>query len=326
MPVVEWKSYRPGKLGHGHIETLYASLCRKVQDVDYVEEKMETADGDVLVLHWLRAGNPRIAIISHGLEGSSRSPGVLGMAASLHKRGWDVLAWNFRSCGGEPNRTPQFYHSGHTDDLEAVIERAFDQAPYGEMVLVGFSLGANYSLKFAGEQGPRIDPRITRVLAFSAPVDLRGSAYHLARRRNAIYNRWFLNSIRDKLKDRLHLLPISITPQEFKRIRTFPEFDEKVTAPLHGFADAEAYYAKANSKRVLCDITIPTLIVNAKNDPILPPSCYPVEEAEANPNLYLEMPDAGGHCGFLPASGSEEYWSEKRAIAFLENEHMGGHA
>lgn len=326
MPVIQWKTYRPGWLGHGHLDTLVPALFRKVKDVDYEEEKMETADGDVLVLHWLKAGHPRVVVLSHGMEGSSRSPGVAGMARSLHKRGWDVLAWNFRSCGGEPNRTPQFYHSGHTDDLEAVIERAFDFSPYKEMVLAGFSLGGNYSLKFVGEQGKDIDSRITRCMAFSAPVEMKDSAYHLAKRSNKIYQRWFLNSARDKLLPRLSELPLKLTAAEFKRIKTFPEFDDKVTAPLHGFESGEAYYAKANSKRVLRDIAIPTLIVNAKNDPFLPKSCYPVEEAEANPHLYLEIPATGGHCGFVPAEGGEEYWSEKRAIAFLENEDMGGHS
>ena len=326
MPVVQWKGYRPAWLGHGHLDTLYPALFRKVPDVHYAEEKLVTADGDVLVLHWLRAGHPRIAIISHGLEGSSRSPGVLGMARALHKRGWDVLAWNFRSCGGEPNRTPQFYHSGHTGDLEAVIAHAHDVGDYGEMIFVGYSLGANYSLKYVGEQGRGIDPRIICCLAFSAPVDLKASAYHLARRGNALYNRWFLNSIKEKLADRIEELPLGLTRGDLRRIRTFPEFDEKVTAPLHGFTDAETYYAQANSKRVLGAIAIPTLIVNARNDPFLPESCYPVAEAEANPNLFLEIPRTGGHCGFSPAGGGVEYWSEKRALAFLEFEGMGGGA
>jgi len=315
MPIIGDSSYRaPGYLPGGHAQTIHPVIFRRIPDLEMRRERMELDDGDFIDLDTAGGRGEKLAIISHGLEGSSRSTYVRGMAAALLKRGWDVIAWNFRGCGGEMNRLQSFYHSGKTDDLERVIRYAMVAHPSKHIDLIGFSLGGNLTLKYIGERGAGIDPLIRRAVAFSAPCELACSSRELSKWQNRIYMERFLKTLRAKVKEKSRLFPGALDITGVDSMKTFAEFDDRFTAPLHGFENAMDYWTRSSSRQFLKDIGIPTLLVSAANDPILGPDCYPFAEAEENNSFFLEVPEQGGHVGFT-ADG--EYWSEKRAVEFL---------
>jgi predicted alpha/beta-fold hydrolase len=311
----------PRWLRSGHMQTIWPSLFRRVALAAAQRERLETPDDDFLDLDWYRQGNRRLAVVSHGLEGHSRRPYVLGMVRLLLARGWDVLAWNFRSCGGELNRQPHFYHSGATEDLDLVLQHALGSASYDQAALVGFSIGGNLSLVHLGRQGDSLDPRVLGAVVFSVPCDLKGSAVQLARAENRLYMRRFVKDLRAKMVAKHRLFPDRVDLTDIGRVATFRDFDDRYTAPLHGFRDAEDYWGQCSSLFFLEHIRRPTLIVNALDDPFLSPGCFPEQIVSANPHLRLETPCHGGHVGFVPAltGKSGHYWSESRAAAYLDN-------
>lgn len=318
MPVISVSSYRaPRCLPGGHAQTLFPALFRRVRRVTCEIARLELADGDFLDLQWRRSGRGRLAILCHGLEGSASAPYVQGMAAALVRRGWDVLAWSFRGCGDGPNRLAGFYHSGATDDLHAVVEHALAVHPARTVDLVGFSLGGNLVLKYLGEAPARLPDRLGRAVTFSVPCDLACSAAALSSRGNSIYMRNFLRGLRAKIRAKQPAFPQQIALDGLDAIRTFAEFDDRYTAPLHGFRDAADYWHRCSSRPFLPEIRLPVLLVNALNDPFLGPRCYPHAEASASRWLALESPVAGGHAGFPAGGGNGEYWSEVRAAEFL---------
>lgn len=317
MPLLD-SSYRPPwPFRHGHVQTIYTGLFRSVDDVTYERERLDTPDGDFLDVDWSRVGAHRVAILSHGLEGSTESRYIRGMARALNRNGWDVLAWNCRGCSGEVNRLPRSYHSGATEDLHEVVVAALRD--YGQAVLLGFSLGGNLTLKYVGEREEDLDSRICAAAVFSVPCDLAAGSDQLARPANAVYMRRFMSSLCRKILDKAALLPEGLDTESIHRLRTFHDFDDRYTAPLHGFSSAEDYWRRCSSLHFLDGIRIPTLLVNAEDDPFLPPSCYPVDVARRHPHLFLCTPRYGGHIGFVPENGSASYWSEDRAVSFLED-------
>ncbi len=321
MPIVEKSTYRPPPgLSNGHVQTMFPALFRRKPVITRERKRILTPDGDFLDLDWdttPRSG--RVAIISHGLEGDSTNTYVQGMAAALQRDGWDTLAWNFRGCSGEPNRLLRSYHSGATEDLHAVVEHALDTERYDRVALVGFSLGGNMLLKYLGDLGPLIDMRISHGVAFSVPCRLAASSKHLEGLRNRIYMRRFLNSLSEKIRQKMTAFPGQLSDAGLDAMRTFREFDGAYTAPMHGFASAEEYWEKASCETVLEDIAVPTLLVNARNDPFLPPTCFPWEAARNSERFFLEAPRSGGHVGFVAFNPQNEYWSETRTVAFLRD-------
>lgn len=317
MPLIE-PSYRPPLcLRSGHLQTIAASSFRRSDPGLFTRERIDTPDGDFLDLDWTRTGNGRVAVLSHGLEGNSRRPYMVGMARMLSRCGWDVVAWNERSCSGEMNRTLRMYHNGSTDDLHLVVRHALAAGAYDALGLVGFSLGANLSLLYLGQQGDALDPRVRAAAAFSAPCDLAASADALASWQNRLYMVQFLRSLHEKVRLKMAALPGRLSDEGYGRIRTFREFDDRYTAPLHGFRDAADYYEQCSSGTLLHRITVPALIVNALDDPFLAGGCYPAAQAAASRHVHFEMPASGGHVGFMEFAGDGAYWSERRAAAFL---------
>ena len=315
MPVVKCSYRSPWSLSHGHLETILPAIFRQVPVLTSRRERIETPDADFLDLDWTTGAGNRVVILSHGLEGSSQAPYVQGMARAFVKRGWEVHAWNCRGCSGEMNRQLRFYHSGSSDDLRTVVRHVLAQDRFRAVALVGFSLGGNMTLKFLGEEGDGIDPRISGGVAFSVPCDLAASSRRLEAAENRIYMGRFLESLRRKVLEKAERFPGAMNLEGLEAIRTFKQFDDQFTAPLHGFTSAEDYWARAGSQAFLPRIRVPALLVNARNDPFLAGGCFPVAEAEANPHFYLEMPSGGGHVGFW--TGGPEYWSETRAAEFL---------
>jgi predicted alpha/beta-fold hydrolase len=318
MPVIKESTYQPPfLLKNGHLQTIYPSLFRKFDTSFYKRERISTPDDDFLDLDWSRIGSEKIAIISHGLEGNSQRSYVVGMVKALNQHGWDALAWNFRGCSGEINRQLRFYHSGSTDDLDCVINRVLKQGKYKSLVLIGFSMGGNLSLVYLGQKGSNINPLIKKAVVFSVPCDLAGSSYQIAKPMNRMYLWRFLRMLHEKVKTKMTLFPGQINDDNYSEIKSFRDFDNRYTAPIHSFTSAEDYWDKCSSKQFICKIQIPTLIVNAGNDPFLSPSCYPLNETSISIHVFLEIPKSGGHVGFVEFNQEKMYWSEKRALQFL---------
>lgn len=308
----------PFYLFNSHLQTIIPSLFRKVKNIQFERERIQTADKDFLDLDWHRPGTSEtLLIVSHGLEGDSQRTYVKGLIKAFGSRGCHGLAWNFRGCSGEPNLLERFYHSGATEDLEEVILHARSLGQYKKIILAGFSLGGNLTLKYLGERGALLHKEIWKATAFSVPLHLSSSSTKISQRSNWIYNKRFLNRLGEKILLKAAKMPGKFNTDALKEIRTLREFDETYTAPLHGFESAEAYYTHCSSLQYLKDIRIPTLILNAKNDPFLSDLCYPQKEMEDHPFVTFEAPEQGGHVGFAPSEGGELYYSDKRALEFV---------
>ena len=307
----------PFPMANGHIQSIYPSLFRRVDDLVYTRERMETSDGDFLDLDWARTrgSSSRLVIISHGLEGCTHRAYVKGMARAFTQEGWDALAWNQRGCSGEPNRLLRMYHNGVTDDLDRVITHGAATGRYKEIALVGFSMGGNLTLLHLGRD--KVHPLVKGAVVFSVPCDLSASARALSRKTNAIYMKRFLRMLHEKVKAKALLFPHAVDARGYGEIRDFKAFDDRYTAPIHGFENAEDYWEQCASAPHLKDIPLPCLMVNALNDPFLEPECYPHEAARANPNLTLVTPKSGGHVGFIQFNRQNRYWSEQVAVDFL---------
>jgi predicted alpha/beta-fold hydrolase len=286
-----------------------------------VRERIETPDGDFLDLDWHRTPDCRgkLAVVSHGLEGNSRKKYPLGMARVLNRAGWDVICFNFRCCSGEPNRKLRFYHSGVTDDLHTVLTHGLASGHYESAGLVGFSMGGNQTLKYLGEAPGKVPGQLRGAVVFSVPCQLGDAVEVMSKVQNRPYMRYFMNGLHQKIRVKAAMFPGKIDTEGLEKIMTFDEFDDRYTAPLHGFDNAADYYTRSSAARFLHYVQVPTLIVQALDDPFLSASCYPVEAARENQDLFLEVPDYGGHVGFMGSWRESDYWSEKRALEFLES-------
>ncbi len=340
MPNLSCFYIPPPGLANGHLQTLFPTLFRR--DIPLNQHRIRIASGeDFLELDVSspdtgdseaggtgededssapdprEAGGRGVVIISHGLEGDSRRKYVKGMAKAFNDAGCAVIAWNQPGCGGELCRTPRIYHMGETRDLRCVINYALESG-YTRIGLVGFSMGGNQILRFAGELGGAVDPAVKGIAVFSVPCDLTGSVNMLNKRINHIYMRYFMRSLHPKVRGLHRRFPGSLGSIDgLSKIFTFSEFDDRFTAPLNGFASAADYYARTSSLPLLARISIPTLLVNAGDDPFLSPGCYPYAAADRNPRLFLKVPASGGHVGFVTFNRQNLYWSERTARDFL---------
>ena len=301
----------PWFLFNVHAETIYPSVFRKVKLNDYKRERIKTIDDDFLDLDWLKQESKRLIVISHGLEGNSRRPYIKGMAKAFFNKGFDVLAWNFRGCSEEMNKALRFYHSGATDDLLTVINHAIAH-DYNEIFLIGFSLGGNLTLKFLGEG--KVSEKIKGAVTFSVPMELNTSGEKISKPSNWIYSNRFLKSLKQKIKAKsVFKKEIDITG--LGSIKTLRQFDDRYTAPLHGFKNALDYYHQCSAIHFFKNIKTPTLIVSAKNDPFLSNECFPQDIK--NEFVNFEFPERGGHVGFATFNKKNLYWSEQRALDFI---------
>lgn len=348
MPLIAPSTYEPPThLWNGHLQTIIPSLFRRVA-VPYVRERIEIPDDDFLDLDWAYSvnsrqlpvaertgGSPltgngllftdnRLVILSHGLEGSSTSTYLAGMVRHLTRSGFDCLAWHYRSCGGELNRQQRFYHIGDTGDLHHVVQYAIAKG-YRTIYLVGFSAGGNVTLKYLGEHGPAhggktIDPAIKKAVTFSVPLDLIGATKRLEQWDSLVYNYRFNRTLKRKVLQKAALMPGVFQTEAVSKSRSVREFDALFTAPMNGFRNVTDYYTRSSSLQFVPNIAVPTLIINAKNDPFLSPECFPEAMARELPNVWMEFPAQGGHCGFVSKTSGINggaYWSEERAAAFL---------
>ena len=306
-----------------HLRTLWGKFIRRVVDAPAHTIRWETPDGDFLDL-WrvdAPAGRPRL-ILLHGLEGGHRSHYARGILAEAHRRGWGADLLIFRSCGPEINRTPRFYHSGETTDLAFAVERLVSEFPSSQFFLAGVSLGGNVLLKYLGERGAVLSPNIRAAAAVSVPFDLQRSSRHIDRGFARVYQASFLRSLRRKAALKHAAFPDRVSGEGLQRMRTLYAFDDAVTAPVHGFADASDYYSQSSAIRWLSRISLPSLLLSAVDDPFLPAEVLDEVRiiAEANPRLNLEFVERGGHVGFIGGRvpWRPVYYAEVRVFDFFE--------
>jgi len=283
-------------------------------------ERVPTTDGDFVDLDWLEgpAAAPLILVL-HGLEGSTRSSYVTGLLRRVRARGWRGVALNFRSCSGELNHRPRFYHSGDTGDLDTVVRLLVERHVDVRLGAVGVSLGGNVLLKWLGERERNVPKQFTAAVAISVPFDLTASARVLDRGfPRAVYTANFLRTMRRKVRDKARDFPGFVDVDAARRARTFGDYDRVVTAPLHGFADAHDYWGRASSGPYLQWIRRPTLLINALDDPLVPEDGLP-DPRTLPPDVTAEFTPRGGHGGFLEGRWpwGLDSWAERRAVDYL---------
>ncbi len=321
MPIVE-PSYRPPwGLRNGHAQSVLARFLRRIPPSAYTRRRLELPDGDFLDLDEIIQGHGRIAILLHGLEASSQAPYVRAMAATLLDQRWDIVAMNFRGCSGEPNRLMRSYHSGVSDDLEHVIADMGKRYASPALALVGFSLGGNVTLRYLGEKGIAArDQGVTVAAAISVPSDLEACAERFKAPANRFYMNRFLRCLFQKVRHRQELFPSALDYDSVLASRHFHDFDGRFTAPVHGFDSAQDYWTRCSGKAVARAIAVPTLLVNARDDPFLTESCHLLEEAREHPYLHADIPSHGGHVGFITLRGKNGFYQESRVQAFFRSQ------
>lgn len=318
MPIIPESSYQaPLFLQNNHLNTIYAGLFRKVKGLSYTRERIITPDDDFIDLDWSRKENKQLLIVLHGLEGSADRPYVRGLIKWANANGWDGVGKNFRCCSGEPNKQKRVYHSGASDDLEVVVNHILQNYQYEKIALVGFSLGGNVVLKYVGEQGKNIHPKIKAAVGVSVPCDLIGCRTRFEKWDNKLYVQRFLVSLFEKIMLKKDKYPDAVDYDRLLKVKTIWEFDNIFTGPVHGFEGADDYYLKCRSINVLDQVAIPTLLLNAKDDSFLGETCFPYNIAEEHPHFYLETPEHGGHVGFTTFGNNGFYWTEHRVMKFI---------
>jgi predicted alpha/beta-fold hydrolase len=283
----------------GHLQTIYSSLFLRVPPIRYRRERLELPDGDFLDFDWVD-GPPAapVMVLFHGLEGSADSHYARDLMAQVKARGWHGVVAHFRGCSGEDNRLPRAYFAGDSDDIELILHHVKSQHSDSPVYAVGVSLGGNALLKWLGEQGATARAVVERAAAVSAPLDLTAAGEALDRGFNRlVYTARFLATLKRKALDKAQRFPGVLDARAIAAATTFREFDTLVTARLHGFRDAADYWFKVSSKPLLKSIAVPTLVINAKNDPFLPSWALPTRD-DISSAVLLEQPETGGHVAF----------------------------
>ncbi|HEX2830737.1 MAG TPA: hydrolase [Burkholderiales bacterium] len=311
------EAYRaPWWLPGGHLQTLYAALLAPRPRVAYRRERWDTPDGDFVDVDWVDgpATAPLVALF-HGLEGGSTSPYAHALMAHLRALGWRGAVVHFRGCSGEPNRLARAYHSGDSAEIAWMVRRLREHA--ATVYATGVSLGGNALLKWLGERGADASKLVSAAAAVCAPLDLMAAGDALGRGFNRVYSRHFLSTLKKKSLAKLAHFPELYDATLVRSARTLRAFDNVVTAPLHGFRDTDDYWTRASSKPWLARIAVPTLLVNARNDPFMPERALP-GAGQVSSHVTREFPSDGGHVGFVtgPFPGRLD-WLPRRIIDFL---------
>ena len=318
MPIIQSAYKSPLIFKNPHFSTVFASLFRKVNGVNYTRERFNLSDGDFVDLDWSKAAidsqSTSLVIITHGLLGSSNRQYVKATAKLFNQNGWDALAWNHRGMSGEPNRLEKMTIHGSIDELSEIVDFVLKLGKYKNIALVGWSKGGNISLKYAGEMGENIPKEIKSIAAVSVPTDVYGSVQVMGK--TSFYANRFKKKLYNFLATKKHL----IDPHKFEKFSkytTLEDFSENYVARLNGFKNSKEYYVKCSSIDYLKNITVPTLILNALNDPILSLTCSPFQLAKKSDIIHLETPMHGGHCAFYSFNSDGIYWGDRRVFEFV---------
>ena len=299
-----------------HSQTLWARLARRSPKVSFRRERLELPDGDFLDLDWTENGGGPIVMVLHGLEGSSHSPYARGIMQAIERRGWRGVVMHFRGCSGEPNRLARSYHSGDTGDLAYVITTLQQREPRTPLAIIGYSLGGNVLLRWLGKTDSAAPVRAA--VAVSVPYVLHSAADRLNRGFSRVYQWQLMRSLRFTVAEKRKRITLPIQVQDLSILKSFRDFDEYVTAPLHGFDSADHYYTVSSSRQYLGGITIPTLLLHARDDPFMTDTAIP-RKNELPDSVTLEVSPCGGHVGFVTGAWPwcARYWLEERIPDYL---------
>lgn len=326
---IEIEPFEPHRLiRNPHTQTVMGSTVRAQRGIHFRRERLFTPDGDFIDLDfadvegatWDQLGDDTpIVMMIHGLEGNARSGPAHEIYRYLSRRGVRCLGMNLRSCSGEMNQTANLYHAGATEDVGFVhdwLERQFPNTPIG---FVAISLGGNILLKYLGENGDALVNRLVAGVAISPPFDLLAGAKVMAEGAGLLYARQMLNPLKEKVKALAPLIGDRIDLSDIDQYTDFYTFDDKVTAPMYGFENADDYYIRSSSQNYIADIRIPTLLLRSVDDPFFDPNDIPYDLVEESPFLYGGFPQHGGHVGFIEGivPGNYTYWAERQAARFL---------
>ncbi|MAT98082.1 MAG: alpha/beta hydrolase [Anaerolineaceae bacterium] len=325
MSAFQLTPFLPSKwLPGGHTQTIFGRMMRRKSGIIFQRRRIDTPDGDFIDLDFpevagcLPPKDAPIVLLLHGLEGNARRSYACETYHRLARLGIRSVGMNYRSCSGEINRTARFYHSGATDDVLLVLTRLADWFPDSRRGLIGFSLGANLTLKLVGEQGMAGRDWVDTAVAVSPPFDMAKSSDLLARGFNRLYVQYFLQTLRPKIRTKAALLEPWADVEKMLAARTFRDFDNVGTAPLGGFRDADDYYQKCSTAQFLPHIQRPTLLLRALDDPLFAPDDVPYDVIAANPCLTAGITPQGGHMGFVEGQpGRFNCWAEQEAARFL---------
>jgi predicted alpha/beta-fold hydrolase len=305
----------------GNVQTIWPALFGRRHagpPPRFQRERWDTPDGDFIDLDWVEAPlDAPLVLLFHGLEGSSASHYATALMAALREQGWAGVVAHFRGCSGEPNRLPRAYHSGDSAEIDWILRRLRVLHPGRRLFVAGVSLGGNALLKWLGEQETAAAPVIDAAAVVSAPLDLTVSGPQLGRGFNLVYTRHFLRTLKPNAARLLARHPGLFDAGRLAQARDLHDFDDAVTAPLHGFRDVADYWRRASSKPFLPGVRVPTLVLNARNDPFLPAQALPLQH-EVSAAVRLEQPEEGGHVGFVSGGWPGRLdWLPQRLLAFF---------
>jgi len=318
MPIIK-SDFKPAWwIANPHLQTLWSTFFRPKPDITLNHHRLELDDGDFIDIAHTQLNKKPMVLILHGLEGSLDSHYAKPLIKSLDEAGYGACFMHFRGCSATMNRLPRGYHSGDTQDLEQVIH--YLQETYNDPVfaVIGFSLGGNVVLKWLGEQGAAAP--VTTGIAVSVPFVLSHAGERLEKSFSRVYQKHLLSRCHHKYTQKFSVLESPLVPTlVVKKLNTFYQFDDQITAPLHGFKGADDYYAQSSSRQFLKHIERPTLIIHARDDPFMWSHTVP-EEGELSPSVLLELSESGGHVGFISGNHplNAKYWVDNRIIEWLD--------
>jgi predicted alpha/beta-fold hydrolase len=309
---------------NGHVQTLAAAFLPRRFDLPLAERRLFRVDAETQLLalcHW-QPGSGKdapVIVIVHGLEGSSDSNYVLGIAEKAFHRGLHVVRMNQRNCGGSEALTPTLYNSAMSADYRAVLEEMANVDGFQSIFFAGYSMGGNLVTKMAGEYGAQAPRALRGVCTVCPSLDLAASADALERRENYFYQRHFVVGLLQRYARKQSSFPQRYGKDGLGAIRTVREFDEAIIAPQFGYRDADDYYEQASAKRVVADVRVPMLLITAEDDPFVPYASFRAAKISENPAIRFITTRHGGHCAFISRhAGAERFWAEERVVEFCE--------
>lgn len=318
MPLLKTNFSPVLPLKNPHFNTVYRSLFMK--DIPhYKRTRIATWDHDFIDLDFSFVKSKTLVLLIHGLEGSSQSNYMITTANELNLQGFDAVCMNLRGCSGEDNLLIKTYHSGKTDDVDFVVNYLVENYNYTNIIIGGFSLGGNLTLKYLGEYSNSMPSEVKGGIAISVPIDITSSQAALNKFKNKLYLTDFLRTIKLKILEKSEKHPdFKLDRKLVLKATKFKHLEKQYTVPIFGFESPEDYWIKASSKPYISKIKIPTLLINSRDDTFLAPPCFPIKEAKSSDSFFLMMPNYGGHVGFISSFTSENRWIEHQIINFID--------
>lgn len=308
--------YQPNRwyLKSGHVQTILSSIIKIKKNFIYSRQRIDTIDNDFIDVDWVKNGSSKLVVIVHGMGSNTNSNNIISLINYISNT-WDCAAINLRGSSGESNNTIKFAHSGQIEDIDLVLQNISDN--YEEICIIGLSLGGNLVFNYLGRH-PNVNKKITHAIGVSVPLNLGSCSDNLNKLTNRIYLLKFLKKLNQLVINKIREHPEFNLSNDLNKIKTIRDYDNIYTAPSNGMIDSEEYYNKHSSKDILKNIKVPTLLISAKNDPLLTSDCYP--RGDVNALISYEFPDYGGHVGLLlKGETGYDYWYNGLIKEFIEN-------